>query len=428
MKKLMGMLAVVAFATSMANAELLKNFKYNGSVEVNMRDVNNADFNKKTFDESNNTLSRVMIGANFDLNEDVNAQVTAVKNARNYGNAKQTVAGGTIDSFNFEEAYLNLKGVFGADHKVGRQYYGNAGDMIVYYGPLMMPYVNALTVNAIDGYTGWWKQDKWAVNAILAKQGKATSVPLGTDQDLRGIVGSYDWRKEAKIGAYYYQGMTEKNALNSPKDILNVMGLKVNGVCPVTGIEYTGEYAMNTGRNNDNIVASGVAGANTDNKYSGSAYKLNLKYAHEFMGKWDFSGEYAAGTGDKNLTDKKVKAFSGINSDYRPGLVWAAERGNVGLGNLTTWNLGASWTPEKVNRLTAGAKYYHFAMTEKSGGNDKIGNELDLCATWKHSENVSIMGSYGSFAPEKKYAQAIFGATAKKDAETRMGLDLMVKF
>lgn len=440
MKKVIGMLAVVAFASSMASAELLKNFKYNGSIEVNMRDINNGDFNKKLYDNSDNTRTRVMIGANFDLADDVSAQVTAVKNARNYGNASQSVSGGTIDTFFFEEAYLNLKGVLSLDHKVGRQYYGNPGDLVIYFGPSMQPYMNTLPVSGLDGWTGWYGKDKLSVHGIMAKRGKANSVILGTDQDIRGIVGKYDLMEEAKIGAFLYEFKTNKTAAVGPADILKVYGVKANG--KFMGFGYNAEMDFNGGRNNTGVVATGYAGATPNNKYSGSAFLANVDYGYDFMGKWKFMGEYLMTSGEKNTgtapTDKKVKAFMAVNTDYRPGLVIGAETGVPSADNTTVWNLGATYTPEKLEKLTGAAKLYHFAYTEKQTSANTlhtattIGDELDLSATWTHSPAVSLMASYGVFSPNKKWLKQMINATAtqvvKTDAWTRMGLDLMVKF
>ena len=110
------MLAVVAFASSMASAELLKNFKYDGKIEVNASQTTNGeDLNSKTKDTWSDVQTRVQINAGFDLNEDANAVVSLVKNNRDYGDGV-----GTAEDLNtvttqlfFEQAYLNLKGVLG---------------------------------------------------------------------------------------------------------------------------------------------------------------------------------------------------------------------------------------------------------------------------------------------------------------------------
>ncbi|MCX7905115.1 MAG: hypothetical protein N2446_00240, partial [Elusimicrobiales bacterium] len=86
MKKILSLAAAVAILNSVASAEVLKNFKYDGSVEINAYSVNNADFNKDLDDNDNETRTRVILNMGFDLNEDVRAEITAVKNNRVWDN------------------------------------------------------------------------------------------------------------------------------------------------------------------------------------------------------------------------------------------------------------------------------------------------------------------------------------------------------
>ncbi len=421
MKKVIGMLAVVAFANSMASAELLKNFKADGQVDVHAYSVNNTDFNKGNSDKTANTDTRVMINAGFDLNEDVNAVVSVVKNNQQYGAATRPESAQTIlNQFFFQQAYLNLKNVFGIDHKLGRQYYGNAGDMVVYYGPATMPYTAkfAPSIAAIDGWTGWYKFNvlnrDWNVNAIIAKQAMGTPYP-SKDINVTGINAKTNvdrWN----LNAYYYQKVDQTAA---KADYLDIAGARANWECMfVKNLNIGLEYDMNMGRNR--FLA-------TD--YKGYAYKANVDYSMDLKGKLAFSGEYAAQSGDKNLTDKNDKAFQAINSDYRPGIImgsgfvggaiWTAGTG------LTNYNVGANWTPEKLNKLNVAAKYYNFANAEKNTAADKhLGNEIDAMATWTHSASVSVNGYYAMFSPEKKN----LGVGVKHDTENMMGANFNVKF
>ncbi|HNT97713.1 MAG TPA: hypothetical protein PKK31_05540, partial [Elusimicrobiales bacterium] len=162
MKKLIAMLALLAFAGNIASAELLKNFKYDGKLEVHGYSLNNADYNKNAQDKRGETETRVQINAGFDLNDDADAVVSLVKNNREYDENGEDVNTVQNNLF-FEQAYVNLKGVFGLDHKVGRQYYGEAGDLVIYYGPRTWPYTRLMTAltPAIDAWTGWYKNDNW---------------------------------------------------------------------------------------------------------------------------------------------------------------------------------------------------------------------------------------------------------------------------
>ena len=434
MKKVIGMLAVVAFASSMASAELLKNFKYDGKIEVDAYQTTNGnDLNSKTKDTWSDVQTRVQLNAGFDLNDDVNAVVSLVKNNRDYGDGV-----GTSEDLNtvttklfFEQAYLNLKGVLGIDHKLGRQYYGNEGDLVVYYGPIMYPYIWTMPVTALDAWTGWYKTGKWDMHAVYGKLDNAYVTPTDRDVNLSGFAANYDLMTDLKLGAYLY----EKHTMNAPgtsDDTLDVTGVKATG--KFMGFDYYGELAKNYGN---------TAGIN----YTGTAFLANAKYNYDLMGKWTFMGEFAIGSGDDGKNLKKDKAFHAVNSDYRPGVIMGGQMEMAGLGNsdltfpaigsksdtgLTTWNVGAKWNPSKAEKLDLSAKYLYFAPTETkqagaSIGYKTVGSELDFAANWKHSENVSVRGTVAAFMPDKKYAATAY-ATTKHDAIMYSGLDFIVKF
>ncbi len=422
MKKVIGMLALVALVGNIANAELLKNFKADGQVDVNAYSYNNADFNKDVNDKKAFTDTRVMINAGFDLNEDVNAVVSVVKNNRQYGTASQSATNGTgiLDLIKFEQAYLNLKNVFGIDHKLGRQYYGDKGDMVIYYGPATMPYTSKFTpsVAAIDGWTGWYKFNAlnrdWNLNAIIAKE--TQGAPAGqNDTNITGINAKTNvdrWN----LNAYYYQKVDKSAGL---ADYLDLVGARANWECMFVKNLFIGlEYDMNMGKNHTGDV-----------KHQGYAYKANVDYSMDLAGKLAFSGEYAAQSGDKNTTDKTDKAFQAINTDYRPGIIMGAgflqaAYTPVAADGIAIYDVGANWTPEKLNKLNIGAKYYNFAADNKKNTyvDTNIGNEVDVMATWTHSANVSVSGYYAMFSPEKK------NVGANHDSENMMGAMFNVKF
>lgn len=408
MKKVIGMLVVVAFASSMAGAELLKNLKYSGTMDVKATSGDHSvTATKASF---SNVNSRISLGMNFDLNDEINAQVTAEKtDYRNYGTASQSVDGLTASIF-FSEAYINLKNVFGVNHKIGKQFYGKPGDIVIYVGPSYGP-VGALanfSVSSLDGWYGEWKKDKLTVAALAAKVSE-NSATTPMDKDLYGVTAGYDFSEIVKPAVYVYQSMDK--AVLGLTDTLMVVGAKAEG--KYQGFGYGAEFAMNSGKDKP-----------ATQKYQGSAIKVNVDYALDAkeIGKFDFMGEYAMGSGDKAGAAKN-EGFQAISSNYLPGLIFGVNgvgAATSGLTNLTTFNVGAKFMPKQIEKLSVGAKFYNFAYTEKVGLADAIGTELDFCAGWKHSENVGLHATYAMFTPDKKFAD--------KDAETMFGLNLAVKF
>jgi len=348
-----------------------------------------------------------MINASFDLNNDANAVVSVVKNNRKYGDPSEDA--NIIQSlFFFEQAYLNLKGVLGMDHKLGRQYYGKPGDVVIYFGPIMWPYVDGMTVNAIDGWTGWYKNGNWDIHAILATEVNSTSTP-NADKRLSGINASTKidrWN----LNAYYYN---ENNKLSTGSDYTGVLGARANWECMfVKGLNLGLEYDRNTGKNTSN-----------DLKHQGYLYKVNADYSMDLMGKLGLEAEYFFASGDENYTDKKDKQYASINGDYRPGIINGGSFTTpaTGSGSLI-YNFGINWTPEKLNKLNLTAKYYDFSADKKAGLTKKHeGSEFDIVATWNHSENISVKGYYATFMPEKKN-------NANHDSATMLGASFVVKF
>jgi len=412
MKKVIGMLAVLAFAGNLASAELLKNVKYNGSLEVKSVTGQKSVVAGKA--DYSNTNTNLMLGVNFDLNDDINAQVTAVKNDyRNYGTAGQTVDGITASTL-FAEAYVGLKNVLYLNHKFGRQFYGNAGDIVIYYGPTFSGANNVanFSVTSLDGWTADWSKGKWAVTGLAAKLNE-NSTTNPKDVNLYGVTGKYDYSEIVKASAYAYQKDDRSNATYD-HNTLNVFGVKAMG--KYMGVGYGAEYAMNAGKNKQ---------AASTPKYTGSALKVNADYSLDLKaaGKFDFMGEFAMGSGDKTSANKNEE-FQGINQNYQPGLIfgtYGVGQTMNGLGNLTVMNLGANYMPKQIEKLSVGAKFFTFAPTEAPAAYDTYGNELDLCANWKHSENVGLKASYAMFMPEKKFA-------GKDTTETLMTLGLNLKF
>jgi hypothetical protein len=155
--------------------------------------------------------------------------------------------------------------------------------------------------------------------------------------------------------------------------------------------------------------------------YTGSAMKADVNYALDAKtaGKFEFMGQYAMGSGDKATTTDKNEDFQAVNANYNPGLIFGGVAGMNSVTNLTTFNVGANWTPEQLNKLTIGAKFFNFAYTEAV--NTAIGTELDFSAMWKHSDNVGLRASYAMFTPSSDYS-------ATTDSANLLGLDLAVKF
>lgn len=416
MKKLLGAalsLALVCGGMAPAQAELLKNLKLGGEVEVHAVKSNNlTDANDKAIDKDGRAHTRAIVYGTFDLNDDASAKVSLYKTNRDFGDnagAAETVqdnsatAGdtGVLSKVWVGEANMTLKGVFGLDHMLGRQYYGNAGDLLVYYGPSRSPSIRTLPVTGVDALTAWGKWgdgDHMHGNVIIGKlTNTGYAAPTAeTDTDLRGVELTCTKMEKAKLELRVLNTVTR--TAGAGDDSLLFVSPRVSG--KVEGIGYSAQYVMNSGE-------SAVGCAPGKCKASGTAYLVGADYSLDFMGKLKLMAEFGSGSGDSVGTDTKDKAVRFVASDYRPGAIYGGNGGVLGLGlggagltNLTTYNVGVWHDTEWNSKLGWGLKYYDFSQTKDVSATLKkhLGTEIDLDATWKHSDMVRISAGVGQFA------------------------------
>src|SRR5580765_8813499 len=85
----LGLVATISFP---AHADLLKNFKTDGSIETRSFGIDNeTDRNTNTDDYRSETRTRILVGGSFDLLDDVHSRILIRKNNRLYGQAGENV-------------------------------------------------------------------------------------------------------------------------------------------------------------------------------------------------------------------------------------------------------------------------------------------------------------------------------------------------
>ncbi|HUT85677.1 MAG TPA: hypothetical protein VMW66_02430, partial [Elusimicrobiales bacterium] len=154
MKKLGLALSLFLGLTMAANASIFKNFKTQGTVETKGYYVNNAfDLDSMTDDSTRKALTRVTVGTSFDLTEDVKANVTFVWGANSWNGigsgywgtpAMGTVGtntngfwgnGGLLSSIEIPEVNVEIANFLMFNNiKIGRQYIGEKGDLVMFFG------------------------------------------------------------------------------------------------------------------------------------------------------------------------------------------------------------------------------------------------------------------------------------------------------
>ncbi|MBI2386650.1 MAG: hypothetical protein HYV14_11620 [Elusimicrobia bacterium] len=486
MKKLLGTtLALAMFIPAGANAELLKNFKVSGNLDIQTTSARNVvDFvtrptgaNSSPASANNNdrighATTRVIVKMDWDLLDDVHSRVTLVKGAQGTAasSAGRTYGSGAQDlniiqsAIVVEEANVKIDKVFGLlDVTAGRQFYGEEGDLIVYYGPRD---AYGLRVDAIDMFRADWNGEHMSVTGIAGKTADTAVTTVGSGNaatDLRGIVVSCKMHEMVKPSAYVYNRVTHGVAgigqtlgstgtsADGKNSNLWVAGVKAK--VATGGFSGSLELAKNFGE--DRATYATAAGGARAVNYKGYAVQLKAGYKLDLsdVGAVNPWGEYGMGTGDSNFDYAGNNTFQSINTDYRPGGIYGrfdtgaaiALAGNGvangantfasnGLSNRIIWGVGVKATPSALNKLTVGAAFYRYAFHRvapfnaagtKSSRN--IGSEVDVTGEWKHSENVSLKATAGTFQPGAA-VRDFRGANAATNPAVMLAGDVAIKF
>ncbi|MFI5350654.1 MAG: hypothetical protein ACHQ2Z_13995, partial [Elusimicrobiota bacterium] len=273
MKKLLGStLAMALLVPTMANAELLKNLKVSGELDVDAVSANNVtDFNTAKYDDLSTVQTRLMVHADWDVLDDVHAHVSIDKLNRNWGTGPEslTVVQGALT---VDESYVKIDKLFGGlDTTLGRQYYGDQGDLVIYFGPKSNLY--GMPITALDGARFDWKGDKTGVTVLASKVvGSALGVTDSGNIDLAGVDVHVKPMDNLTGSVYLYDRTTinESPALGVVgNDYLYLLGLKAKWTAG--GAWVKGEFDKDFG---ENRAVPGTSGVN----YTGTAAKLDLGY------------------------------------------------------------------------------------------------------------------------------------------------------
>ena len=236
-KKLLGStLALAMMMPSVSvNAELLKNFKLSGELDLqgtsaeNIKDFSthqNVPGAKANNDRIGSMQTLLLVNADWDLLDDVHSKITLGKNDRTWGTngndayghngaaAQQSqsitgaAAGGVLGTVYVDQAYVKIDKVFSAvDTTLGRQFFGSQGDMVAYFGPRTG--ILGMPITGLDAARFDWASDKVGVTGLVGKMtGSALGAAAANDVDLRALIATVKAAENASGSAYIYNRVT----------------------------------------------------------------------------------------------------------------------------------------------------------------------------------------------------------------------------
>jgi hypothetical protein len=456
-----------------------------GSLEVLGASANNeSDFNGKVNDRRGDTITRVRVGMDADVADDVSARVEVVRNSKDnstsaapadmttYGNANRpTSLQNELDLIRIQNAYVELKDFLYTDSvRLGRQYGGRKGDLLVYYGPNED---DAMSVNALDALQVQKQIGKVDALFVTGKAYSTRGVPgsgtdtaandtaVGTNGDinvtyltLSSAKMIQDIRLPLEIGIY--QGRATGNGRYSGDErTLMIYDFRAGYGFLNDALNVGGEYAMNGGQDDDPSGTIPPPNPQTKGKYKGSAYVLKGDYAIAPQG-LDFKAIYANSSGNNpSSSSPNDKAFhdggdlfNAASNDFHYGEILSNDNtlaaagysfGHAGLGTgqygpgLNIIGLGAKYTPANLlNGKTTYSLDYYTVKANKvaAGANKKIGNEIDLAVVYRHSRAITATAGYAMLSPGTGLASGFAPnpGSVQTDKVTKLYAKLSIKF
>ncbi|MDD4005431.1 MAG: alginate export family protein [Elusimicrobiaceae bacterium] len=403
MKKLLGLAlaAAVVISAVPAKAEIFKNLQTKGELEVyGVMTQNVTDAQTSTDDNYRNTMNRLTFGATWDMLDDLHANITAVKNDRYWGQAAQDL--NTIQTTVLvQEANIVLDDLFGFKAKIGRSFYGNEGDIIVYYGNEHM--VEGLPTSSVDlasfvrQYTVFG-MDNWA-EVTYAKTNAGTLTQLDDAHNFWAFKNVAKLTSDMDLGIFAYNKRVGNSTYQANGENLWIFDVNTHG--KASDLSWAVELAGNVG------YADVAAGGQS---YKGVAAKADLAYNAKInsIGLTPRLG-FAYGSGDTS-TGSIDKNFKAINPNYQPGYIYGKSNGNLFSGvaalapfantnsvsNRQVWNIGLDI--DATEKFSVIADWYNFWANNVAAtfnGQRNIGSELDLTANYAYASNVDV-GMYAA--------------------------------
>lgn len=463
-------------------------FEYRGE-----RASNEQDFSSAIADDRQQTLTRTRLGFDATLAKGITGRMEFVRGPANGGlpndNSQFGKPSKTIDNelanFYIQNAYFDLSDFGGIDRiRLGRQYLGRPGDLLVYYAPIND---NAMTVRSLQGITVQENIGKVQTQLVFAKGVEQDTIPqpgvggdgsteldeginagdvnlfyglLNSDQLLNGSVV----KAEFELGLY--RGIDKNSNRSDDANVVDIIDTRAKFSIPLARgadtFSFAAEAALNAGRNRETLYDEfGVpisSTTGTSRRYLGNA--AILKVAYNWRSRLEGHGLLARASGDENPGDEKIRGFRDFStlglsnggaggglpgSDFRYGKIYH-DNVNLGIGpgldtstigdfGLLLVSFGIHYTlPLLDNRLSLKGDYFEASADRVPNDSQgkRIMSEVDLEFRYAHSVNASVEFGYAWLRPYERLnairSAALGRAISGADAIRMSYINFNIKF
>jgi len=458
MKRLLAFTAMLLVGAPSWALVGLENVSFDGSLEVRGASASNeTDLNDKANDHRGVTATRTRVGIAADVTEDVKTRLEVTRtpgsagSAALYGGAAQPTSVQTEEnSWVFNNAYVDVANLWSLSVRLGRQYVGEAGDLVWHLGAKDD---DAMTITSIDGIAVRKAKiaDKLDLDAFTGKFRESAANVAATDATSSGDINLSNLQatlRNVLPGGNIWVGLLMGNAAgvtNKTGDNinLNIARIGANGGVAENLVTYRAEFLQDFGNRN----GAGVGGA--DVKFKGNAFDLGVgvNAPESSAGKIGVWANYLHASGDKTADndDKSFNDFTtlGVNtSDRYYGEIFGRSNALAGAGSplgqgagnfggqgqgLQVFDIGANFKPSFWSKGWFKADWYNLGTSEDTvalvspgvtKSSKKLGNELDLTVGYDHSDNVGFKAGYAMLMPDDGLSLIQTGNTTANDTIT----------
>jgi len=384
MKKfLMMLIAVALFVPAMASAQI----NWYGQLDI-MGSMERWQGATNFANEYSHTNSRLFVGANFGLEENIEANV-ALMYMGSWGD--NYLAGQQIDNSSdtgllsktvLAEANLVFKNLFDNDRltlKVGKFYYGEKGDAIFYVGLRDMSkwgyaYSNYSWNSAYNGgmdgaQLTYDDKEKVKIDLVYSKLSNENSYVNSDKMNVIILNGKYKVNDNICVRGYLYDSETDDDSILSDGYRTETIGVKP--MVKFGALTASGEIAQQYYSNSGGIF---------DQKYDDAILtKLNASYQFDLNGMTLTPRVQYLRAGDEFWSEMSDVNFGFMSSEYW----WYS-----GLYDIESMNIGADWKKGKYSIL-----FDIFKNGDAAGGN-YYWYEYDLVGKYKYTEAIEFYAGY----------------------------------
>lgn len=368
---------------------------FSGQYRLRGEFIDNTDFDETANDTTDFWTQRVRLTANAKATDDVSAKIT-LQDTRQWGaegttsvgspgvsGPQLTDAGTTVNSnVDVHEAYLNVSNIFGTPVSL------RAGRQELSYGDerLIGSFGWSNNGRAFDAFKLMYNNDAVSVDLF-----SATIAETGTVNDDTYLHGVYATLKQLIPNNTLDVYVFDLTSGVSTADTTYTIGARLKGAA--AGVDYTVELPYQFGDDSTGVDISAWA------------FAAKVGYTLPTPMKIRVGAEYDLATGqDPDETD--VTVFSNLFPTNHAHFGIADVTGANQWSNIQAWSVNASVDLNEKTRLYVA--YWDFSQDEIAaianssfdpvGNNsDELGSEIDLIATYKYNNNLSIEAGASRF-------------------------------